>query len=668
MASAGVASSNVSQDEIRKAKALQEARAAGTAAPETDAATGKIINPHNPMFITAAPWYLNQNKPSLQHQQAWNLKAAGTKDWYKRGTKGDVKTKFIKGACENCGATTHSKKDCVERPRKVTAKKNGKNLMPDEHIEDLNLDYAGKRDRWNGYQPEDYKEVIEEWEKAEEERRAQKAREQEERAKMKEKFKAQKRALKKKRKQRRRQLRRIAEGRAEDGGDTDTDATDNDSDTDTDTDSDSDASDDEDLGEKMKDFDKNTNAVATKDDKLRTTTRNLRIREDTAKYLLNLDVNSAFYDPKSRSMRQNPLAHLKEEEQGSFRGDNYVRNAGDSKKLLELTVFAWDAYKHGEKIHDFAQPTQAAKMHDIFKNRSQNLKETQQKELFEKYGGEEHLEAPREIIFSQNENYVEYSRDGRVIQGRERAYEKSKYDEDVMIGNHTSVWGSWFDVSTGRFGYKCCKQTSKNAYCIPIKRQETLQDVAANDESAAAASSSAAAAATDEPIVEVAGQVEGSDSGSGSGSSSSDSSAEEGDAEAQAAKEEKRKARALKGLRLANKEKEKEAAKAAAEVAAAAAASAQEEPGAKLKEKRGSAFGHNLEDATEFDQKKVAEAVKAEKKRRKNVQQGQSLDNERNRKYNSLAGDSTAGDLSPEEYEAYRLERQRADDPMAQFS
>jgi pre-mRNA-processing factor SLU7 len=28
--------------------------------------------------------------------------------------------------------------------------------------------------------------------------------------------------------------------------------------------------------------------------------RDLRIREDTAKYLLNLDVESAFYDPKSR--------------------------------------------------------------------------------------------------------------------------------------------------------------------------------------------------------------------------------------------------------------------------------------------------------------------------------------------------------------------------------
>jgi hypothetical protein len=33
----------------------------------------------------------------------------------------------------------------------------------------------------------------------------------------------------------------------------------------------------------------------------------LRIREDTAKYLLNLDVDSAHYDPKTRSMREDPL-------------------------------------------------------------------------------------------------------------------------------------------------------------------------------------------------------------------------------------------------------------------------------------------------------------------------------------------------------------------------
>ena len=38
----------------------------------------------------------------------------------------------------------------------------------------------------------------------------------------------------------------------------------------------------------------------------RYTVRNLRIREDTAKYLRNLDPNSAYYDPKTRAMRKNP--------------------------------------------------------------------------------------------------------------------------------------------------------------------------------------------------------------------------------------------------------------------------------------------------------------------------------------------------------------------------
>ena len=39
---------------------------------------------------------------------------------------------------------------------------------------------------------------------------------------------------------------------------------------------------------------------------MKVTARNLRIRENMAKYLRNLDLNSAYYDPKSRSMRDNP--------------------------------------------------------------------------------------------------------------------------------------------------------------------------------------------------------------------------------------------------------------------------------------------------------------------------------------------------------------------------
>lgn len=41
---------------------------------------------------------------------------------------------------------------------------------------------------------------------------------------------------------------------------------------------------------------------------------NLRIREDRAVYLENLDVDSAFFDPKSRAMRDNPTPHLPEDQ------------------------------------------------------------------------------------------------------------------------------------------------------------------------------------------------------------------------------------------------------------------------------------------------------------------------------------------------------------------
>ena len=49
------------------------------------------------------------------------------------------------------------------------------------------------------------------------------------------------------------------------------------------------------------------------DSKQRITVRNLRIREDTAKYLRNLNPNSAYYDPKTRSMRDNPYAGTEKE-------------------------------------------------------------------------------------------------------------------------------------------------------------------------------------------------------------------------------------------------------------------------------------------------------------------------------------------------------------------
>merc|ERR1740121_539903 len=239
--------------------------------------------------------------------------------------------------------------------------------------------------------------------------------------------------------------------------------------------------------------------------------------------------------------RDDPFKNLKEEEKGVFRGDNFLKSAGDSKQLTELMIFAWDAYKHGEKVHDTAQPTQAAKMFQVFKSRSKDLKEQQKDELMNKYGGQEHLDAPKELLYGQTDNYVEYSRDGRVLKGRERAYEKSKYEEDVLVGNHSAIWGSWFDSTTKQWGFACCHQTMKNAYCIPLKgRAAAVED---NQEEAGEA------VVVEGEAVEEVGDASGSDSDSSS--SADDGGDDEKTVEQKRdALAEKRKARALAGVQL----------------------------------------------------------------------------------------------------------------------
>lgn len=43
---------------------------------------------------------------------------------------------------------------------------------------------------------------------------------------------------------------------------------------------------------------------------------------------------------------------------------------------------------------------------------------------------------------------------------------RSKYPEDVYLNNHTSVWGSYFQG--GRWGFACCHQLHKQAFCTGI--------------------------------------------------------------------------------------------------------------------------------------------------------------------------------------------------------
>lgn len=37
----------------------------------------------------------------------------------------------------------------------------------------------------------------------------------------------------------------------------------------------------------------------------------------------------------------------------------------------------------------------------------------------------------------------------------------SKYAEDEFNDSHTTIWGSAYDIETGRWGYKCCLSFEK---------------------------------------------------------------------------------------------------------------------------------------------------------------------------------------------------------------
>ncbi|XP_031175529.1 pre-mRNA-splicing factor SLU7 [Sander lucioperca] len=411
----------MTREDWRKKKELEEQRKLGNAPAEVDE-EGKDINPHIPQYISSVPWYIDPSKrPTLKHQRPQDeieAQYSSIGEWYKRGVQETaVATKFRKGACENCGAMTHKKKDCLERPRKVGARYTGTSIAPDEHSQlQLDLDYDGKRDRWNGYDPEDHQRIVEEYAKVDLAKRTLKAHKLQD---------------------------ELASGKL-DHAEREHDSEDEDEDK---------YADDIDMpGQNF-------------DSKRRITVRNLRIREDTAKYLRNLDPNSAYYDPKTRAMRENPYSNtgMNPDEVG-YAGDNFARYSGATVTMAQTQLFAWEAYERGSEVHLQADPTKLELLHRSFKVKKEDFKEKQRDSILEKYGGEEHLDAPpRELLLAQTEDYVEYSRHGAVLKGLEKAVARSKYEEDVLINNHTCIWGSfWKD---GFWGYKCCHSMVKQSYC-----------------------------------------------------------------------------------------------------------------------------------------------------------------------------------------------------------
>ncbi|CAN6452080.1 unnamed protein product [Victoria cruziana] len=335
---------------------------------------------------------------------------------------------------------THTAKSCMERPRKVGAKWTNNHIAPDEKIETFELDFDGKRDRWNGYDASTYARVIERYEARDEARR--KYLKEQQIKKLEEKNNS------------------VRKDRSDSGEEDDEE--------------DEFKVDEAKVDEsKQMDFAKVEKRVRTTGGGSTGTVRNLRIREDTAKYLLNLDVNSAYYDPKTRSMREDPLPDADPNDK-FYEGDNQYRASGQALEFKQLNIHAWEAFGKGQDIHMQAAPSQAELLYKEFKEKKEKLKSQMMGTIMEKYGNAaSEEEIPKELLLGQSEREIEYDRSGRIIKGLEKALPKSKYEEDVHINNHASVWGSWW--KDHQWGYKCCRQTIRNSYCTGLAGIEAAE-------------------------------------------------------------------------------------------------------------------------------------------------------------------------------------------------
>ncbi|KAG7732889.1 hypothetical protein KL948_001392 [Ogataea haglerorum] len=156
---------------------------------------GKAVSDYIPNYISSKPWYYEEDalkvdsnlrrkraaEPAsvdkLRHQRldpdaefvpnSEPRKGAGIADEYDFVAEETKRRRTLlkKGGCENCGSTKHSRKDCLEKPRKISFKyrkqepKSGSGKVL--RVKKDTQDWETKRDRWHGFNnEEDYEEHL----------------------------------------------------------------------------------------------------------------------------------------------------------------------------------------------------------------------------------------------------------------------------------------------------------------------------------------------------------------------------------------------------------------------------------------------------------------------------------------------------------------------------
>eukprot|EP00746_Dinoflagellata_sp_MGD_P151765 gnl/MRDRNA2_/MRDRNA2_83229_c0_seq1.p1 gnl/MRDRNA2_/MRDRNA2_83229_c0~~gnl/MRDRNA2_/MRDRNA2_83229_c0_seq1.p1 ORF type:complete len:416 (+),score=24.00 gnl/MRDRNA2_/MRDRNA2_83229_c0_seq1:2-1249(+) len=399
-----------SREELKREKELEEARRAGVipAAKDSD---GKEINPHIPQYLTKSLWYLNQNDTAttLMHQKKWKVDNQGKVASSNRGKKVFQSTKYRKDACENCGSITHTYKACFERPRKMGAKFRQEMISADEKIQCVNvMSYDSKRDRWNGYESENYANIANKYCRIEEEKKIYNSM----------------------------NLATFAHTTH--------------------------------LADKIceteqSNFGKLERRVNTTSGGATGTVRNLRIREDTAKYLFDLDLDSAYYDPKSRSMREDPNSRRTLDDR-FYSGDNFGRTTGkEFEEFLKIqTLLPNVKDKHGVDIN--LVPSQAEMVFRQINNQKLRFRSNYNLSIVPKYSINPH-NVKNDTFFcndlgelSQSTTTKSPLRGGKIsLCEKQRILGES--DRAMYGQRHSTIWGSVWN--NGIWGFACC-ESQKN--------------------------------------------------------------------------------------------------------------------------------------------------------------------------------------------------------------
>lgn len=357
--------------------------------PEYDS-NGKEINPYIPKFISAVPWYHNNSNDEksedyLSHQRS-NLTDEAIDHSIPQPGKG-IKDEF-------------------EIKNKTQIKK----------VED----YESKRDRWHGYEAQEWDKIVENWDK-----------------------------IKKKKEK----LKNV--NLEEDSDDTDYEL--------------------EliELGLDLKDIKNNL-----KEDPLEKT---IRDRQDVPAYILNISSSKKIhYDPKSRLAKDPSKGFINDKNQfvkkltgEAKRLDSLQKFAWDQnkqnqeidmrkafeQKLTGQNVSETNEYKVDLNLNMEANPTAMMLQAKHEQEQQKEGRDKRKNDLVAKYGGEEFLSRPQEKV--QVTEAIKTTE--KSLNKDKSGLKRSIYPEDNYVMNHKSIWGSYY--LNGVWGYNCCKQTTRNARC-----------------------------------------------------------------------------------------------------------------------------------------------------------------------------------------------------------